>query len=184
MSQTIYRAVSLTAFALMLFILWVFQLVWVRSGDTSQMVMSGDAMAMTLVGTVSDDDPRWSHAAVNAYWAKKLNASAGCPVISTNPDQIERVINRIGQLHLTEAEADRAAKRDIARHTARIYLPAASAGAQTCALATMMKAKGVQVTLLNAMPRDAYGHQYVERYNAVTMSLLDSRINLVLETRS
>jgi hypothetical protein len=171
MLHTTYKIVSLTAFALMLFILWIFQLVWVRPGDTGAMVMSGDAMAISIFAPLADDDPGWSQGSANAYWTKKLAPSVDCPIVRTNPDQIERVITRIGQLHLTVAEADRAAKRDIASHTARIYLPAAGAGTQTCALATMMKAKGVQVALLNAMPRDAYGDQYVERYNSVTLGL-------------
>lgn len=169
MLQTACKIVSLAAIALMLVILWAFQLVWVRPGDTGPMVMSGDAMAVSLLNPLAGDDLPGSQAFANAYWSKRLDASATCPVIHTNPDQIERVITRIGQLHLTEAEAGRAAKQDIANKVARIYLPAAGAGEQACALATSMKAKGVQVTLLNAMPRDAYGYQYVQRYNEVTM---------------
>jgi hypothetical protein len=169
MSQTIYKIVSLTAVALMLLILWAFQLVWVQSYETVPMVMSADTMAVSRIAPLADDDPRWSQGYVNAYWAKKLEASADCPVVRTNPDRIERVITRIGQLHLTEAEAQRAAKRDIASNKGRIYLPAAGAGEQTCAFAREMKAKGLQVTLLNAMPRDTYAHQYLDRYNEVTM---------------
>jgi hypothetical protein len=171
MLQTIYKAVSLMVVVVMLFILWVFQLVWVRPGDTGPMVTSGDAMAVSILNPLADDDPRWSQTYVNAYWTKKLDASADCPVVRINPDQIERVITRIGQLHLTEAEADQAAKRDIAANTARIYLPAAGAGEATCAFAREMKAMGMQVTLLNSMPRDAYGHQYVQRYNKKIMEL-------------
>ena len=167
--MTIYRIVSMTAVALMMFFLWAFQLVWVRSYDTPHMVMPADTRAVSLLTPLADDDPRWSQGYVNAFWAKKLDASANCPVARTNPDQIERVITKIGQLHLTEAEADRAAKRDIASNKGRIYLPAAGAGEQTCAFAREMKAKGLQVTLLNAMPRDAYGNYYVDRYNEVTM---------------
>jgi hypothetical protein len=171
MLQAIYKLVSLTAISLMLFILWAFQLVWVRSYETAPMVMSGDAMTMTLSNSVPDGDPRWSQAYVNAYWTKKLDASARCPIVRTNPDQIDQVITRIGQLHLTEAEADQAAKRDIAANVARIYLPAVGASEATCAFAREMKAMGMQVTLLNSMPRDAYGHQYVQRYNKKIMEL-------------
>lgn len=169
MSQTLSKIFSLTAIVLMLLILWAFQLVWVRSYETAPMVMSGDTMAVSLLTPLEDDDSRWSQATVNAYWAKKLDASANCPIVRTNPDQIERVITRIGQLHLTEAEADRAAKRDIASNAGRIYLLAAGSGEKTCAFAREMKAKGLQVTLLNSWPRDVYGYSYVERYNEVTM---------------
>ena len=176
MPQTIHKLISLTAIALMLFILWAFQLVWVRSYETTPMVMSSDAIAASILTPYADDDPRWSQAYVNGYWAKQADASANCPVIRTNPDDIERVIARIGQLHLTAAEADRAARRDFAGNAARIYLPAAGTGEQTCAIATTLKAKGVRVTLLNSMPRDAYGYQYVQRYNQVTMELAGQHI--------
>ena len=128
MSQAIYKIVSLTAVTLMFVILWAFQLVWVRSYETAPMVMSGDAMAASLLTPLADDDPRWSQANVNPYWSKKLDASANCPVIRINSDQIERVITRIGQLHLTEAEANRTAKRYIASNAGGIYLLAAGAG--------------------------------------------------------
>ncbi len=171
MLHTTYKFISLTAFALMLFILWIFQLVWVRLGDTGAMVMSGDAMAVSILTPLADDDPRWAQGYVNAYWSKKLDPSVDCPIVRANPDRIDRVITQIGQLHLTEAEADRAAKRDIASNAARIYLPAAGAGERVCAFAAAMKVKGIQVVLLNSMPRDTYGDQYVQRYNSVTLGL-------------
>lgn len=169
MLQITHKIVSLAAISAMLFMLWAFQLVWVRSYETAPLVMTGDAMAVSILAPLADHDPRWSQANVNAYWAKKPDASTNCPIVRTNADQIDHVITRIGQLHLTEAEAVRAAKRDIANNVARIYLPAAGAGAQTCAFAREIKAKGLQVTLLNAMPRDTYGYQYVARYNEVSM---------------
>lgn len=163
--QSIYKIASLTPIAVMLFILWTFQLVWGRSYETVPMVMSGDAMALSILTPLADDDPRWSQAYVNAYWAKTLDAAAHCPIVRTNPDQIEHVITQIGQLHLTEAAAVQAAKRDIAANAARIYLPAAGAGEATCTFARAMKAMGIQATLLNSMPRDTYGYRYVQRYN-------------------
>ncbi len=174
MSQTIYKVVSLAAVALMLGILWVFQLVWVRPGDTGPMVMSGDAMAVSILNPVAGDDLPLTQAYVNAFWTKHPDASANCPVVRINSDQIDRVITRIGQLHLTEAEADRAAVQDIANKVARVYLPAAGAGKRVCAFAAAMKMKGIQVTLLNSMPRDTYGYQYVQRYNSVTMRLTEA----------
>ncbi len=174
MSQTLCKIVSLTAVALMLLILWIFQLVWVRSYEAAPMVMSGDAMAVSILTPLADDDLRWPQANVNPYWAKKPDASANCPVIRINSDQIERVITRIGQLHLTEAEADRAAAQDIANKVARVYLPAAGAGEWVCAFAAAMKMKGIQVTLLNSMPRDTYGYQYVQRSNSVTVRLTEA----------
>ena len=108
------------------------------------------------------------------FWTKHPDASANCPVVRINSDQIDRVITRIGQLHLTEAEADRAAVQDIANKVARVYLPAAGAGKRVCAFAAAMKMKGIQVTLLNSMPRDTYGYQYVQRYNSVTMRLTEA----------
>ncbi len=169
--MTIYKIVSLTAFALMLFVLWAFQLVWVRPGDTGPMVLSGDGMAVSILDPIAGDDLPFTQAYVNPYWTKKLDASTDCPVVRIDADQIDRVINRIGQLHLTEAEAERAAKRDIASNAARIYLLATGAGEQTCAFAREMKAKGVQVTLLNSMPRDVYGDHYVQRYNKAAIGL-------------
>lgn len=170
MGEAIYRGVSAFGLVFIGMTIWLYGVLASTRSDSQYSWTSGDAEAAVLIDPTSERDSE--QAKRNGFFDARLSPSATCPVAFASPAHIDRTIEPIRELLLTEVRAEQAALADIRAGTAKLYISWPGAGPVTCSLASSMKERGVQVSLLGTFPKHDYSEFYIKRYNETVMSIM------------